>query len=63
MTIAASQGFKRRTHKTKDAAAQLIRISGEVVTVDEAVRRTGRTRAWVLAQYRAGVRTREQLAK
>ena len=58
-------GFKvpKQRHKAKDAASKMIRVSGEVVSVDQAVSRTGRTRERLLALYRDGRRTWDELAK
>jgi hypothetical protein len=53
----------KQRHKAKDAKAQLIKVDGEVVTVDEACERTGRTRPNLRALYREGKRTWAELTK
>jgi hypothetical protein len=63
MSIPATFKVPKQRHKAKDAAAKLLRISGNVVSADEAVKRTGRTRHNLLALYREGKRTWEALAK
>lgn len=58
--------FKTRSrpaHKTADAAAKLIRISGEVISATDAAIRSGRTRATLLAMYRDGKRTWGELER
>ncbi len=54
--------LKRKHNKTNhDDAARMLRISGEIVTVDEAVNRSGIARAKLLQRYREGRRTWEAL--
>lgn len=63
--VSAAAGFKvpKQKHKAADAASKMIRVSGEVISVADAVKRTGRTRHNLLALYREGRRTWTELDK
>lgn len=63
--VSAAAGFKVPSpkHKAKDAASRMIRVDGAVISVDDAVTRTGRTRHNLLALYREGRRTWAELER